>query len=142
ARRKCPFRRYDFRIQPVPGCMQPVPPEHVGFCIAVLLLSMPDYFEHMPPVALRMPNSGLMGDNRNSPVTTVRIPHRCALTHHICYFKVGGCLIHDVTGVNCAGGKNEEAHYVENASRTDSRRPPALPGGGPKRQEAYPGRVH
>ena len=25
----------------------------------VLLLSMPDYFEHMPPVAVRMPNGAL-----------------------------------------------------------------------------------
>lgn len=25
----------------------------------VLLLSMPDYFEHMPPVAIRMPNGAL-----------------------------------------------------------------------------------
>ena len=25
----------------------------------ILLLSMPDYFEHMPPVAVRMPNGAL-----------------------------------------------------------------------------------
>jgi len=25
----------------------------------VLLLSMPDYFEHMPPIAVRMPNGAL-----------------------------------------------------------------------------------
>jgi hypothetical protein len=24
---------------------------------------------------------------------------------------MGGCLIHDVTGVHYAGGKNEKAHY-------------------------------
>src|SRR5712692_10997282 len=28
-------------------------------CMNVLLLSMPDYFEHMPPVAVRMPNGAL-----------------------------------------------------------------------------------
>src|SRR6266478_8538329 len=28
-------------------------------CMNVLLLSMPDYFEHMPPVAIRMPNGAL-----------------------------------------------------------------------------------
>src|SRR5207302_6701548 len=30
-----------------------------GGFMNVLLLSMPDYFEHMPPVAVRMPNGAL-----------------------------------------------------------------------------------
>jgi hypothetical protein len=40
----------------------------------VLLLSMPDYFEHMPPIAVRMPNGALTSRETSIPTTKLRLP--------------------------------------------------------------------
>ena len=48
----------------------------------VLLLSMPDYFEHMPPVAVRMPNGALtslagnVDDHHRVAVADLILSHR------------------------------------------------------------------
>ena len=48
----------------------------------VLLLSMPDYFEHMPPVAVRMPNGALtslagnVDDHHRVAVAGLILSHR------------------------------------------------------------------
>jgi anaerobic magnesium-protoporphyrin IX monomethyl ester cyclase len=50
----------------------------------VLLLSMPDYFEHMPPVAVRMPNGALtslagnVDDHHRVAVADLILSHRRA----------------------------------------------------------------
>src|ERR1700681_2892772 len=55
------MQRYDLSIQySACGCAQPVSSLSTqGSSMNVLLLSMPDSFEHMPPVAVRMPNGAL-----------------------------------------------------------------------------------
>src|SRR5262245_55785117 len=53
-----------------------------GRFMNVLLLSMPDYFEHMPPVAVRMPNGALtslagnVDDHHHVAVADLILNHR------------------------------------------------------------------
>src|SRR4030095_4390477 len=55
----------------------------------VLLFSMPDYFEHMPPVAVRMPNGAL-----TSLAGNVDSHHRVAVADLIlCYRRVPEAIV-------------------------------------------------
>src|SRR4030095_6765897 len=55
----------------------------------VLLFSMPDYFEHMPPVAVRMPNGAL-----TSLAGNVDFHHRVAVADLIlCYRRVRETIV-------------------------------------------------
>jgi tRNA A37 methylthiotransferase MiaB len=60
----------------------------------ILLLSMPDYFEHMPPVAVRMPTGAL-----SSLAGNVDDHHRVASRG--CTYDCSFCSIITMRGRNC-----------------------------------------
>src|SRR5260370_3350038 len=59
----------------------------------VLLLSMPDYFEHMPPIAIRMPNGALP-----SLAGNVDPHHRVAVADLILAYRSVRSTVSDLVG--------------------------------------------
>jgi anaerobic magnesium-protoporphyrin IX monomethyl ester cyclase len=87
----------------------------------ILLLSMPDYFEHMPPVAVRMPNGAL-----TSLAGNVDNHHRVAVADLIlCHHRVRETvtrLFHDVNpdvlGLSVMTFQRRTAHSIIDLART------------------------
>src|SRR5216683_6858659 len=90
-------------------------------CMNVLLLSMPDYFEHMPPVAVRMPNGAL-----TSLAGNVDSHHRVAvadliLTHREVRNTVTGLVREfdpDVVGLSVMSFQRRTAGRIIDLVRT------------------------
>ncbi|HST08998.1 MAG TPA: cobalamin-dependent protein, partial [Terriglobales bacterium] len=86
----------------------------------VLLLSMPDYFEHMPPVAVRMPNGAL-----TSLAGNVDTHHRVAVADLILSHrrvpetvtKLFHELDPEVVGLSVMTFQRQTAHRIINLAR-------------------------
>ena len=85
----------------------------------VLLLSMPDYFEHMPPVAVRMPNGALtslagnVDDHHRVAVADLILSYRQVReTINKLFHAVGPRVVAKLWPPQCSAAKSDPARDI------------------------------